>query len=55
MKKWKDYSRPERAMLITIVILLVLILFTSGRVNQGIQKGFRHFFSVPADTVQPAE
>ena len=52
MKKWKEYSRPERAMLITIGILLLLILLTSNRVKDGVQRGFNHFFSIPAENFE---
>jgi len=50
MKKWKEYSKPERAMLVTIGVLLLLILLTSNRVKDGVQKGFSHFFSAPAES-----
>lgn len=49
MKKWKEYSRPERAMMITIGVLLLLILLTSSRVKDGVQQGFSRFFSAPAE------
>ena len=52
MKKWKEYSKPDRAMLITIGILLLLILLTSNRVKEGVQQGFDHFFSAPAERVE---
>lgn len=52
MKKWSEYSASEKRMLIVIGILLVLILLTLERVNQGVQKGMGRFFSNPADTVQ---
>ncbi len=55
MKKWKEYTKPERAMLITIGILLLLILLTSHRVKDGIQRGFDHFFSTPAASVENNE
>ncbi|MDE5639281.1 MAG: hypothetical protein K2I47_05745 [Odoribacter sp.] len=52
MKKWKEYSRPERAMLITIGALLLLILLTSNRVKEGVQRGFGYFFSAPAESAE---
>lgn len=52
MKKWQDYSKPEKAMLITIGILIVLILLSSTRVSQGIRDGFGHFFSARDTTAQ---
>lgn len=55
MKKWKEYSKPERAMLITIGILLLLILLTSNRVKDGMQRGFDHFFSTPAASIENNE
>ncbi|WP_251621027.1 hypothetical protein [Odoribacter lunatus] len=51
MKKWKDYTKQERAMLIAIGILLILILLTSGRVKNGIQKGFQRFFTPPVESI----
>ncbi len=54
MKKWQDYSKPEKAMLITIGILIVLILFSSTRISRGIREGFGHFFSVCDTTAQAA-
>ncbi len=54
MKKWQDYSKPEKAMLITIGILIVLILFSSTRISRGIREGFGHFFSVCDTTAQTA-
>lgn len=52
MKSWNQYSKSEKGMLITVGILLVLLLATSGRVSEGVQKGFQRFFSTPSDTVQ---
>lgn len=49
MKKWKDYSKSEKGMIITIGILILLIVMSSGRVQQGIRKGFNHFFSAPVE------
>lgn len=46
MKVWKDYSKSERSMIVAIGVLLLLILLTSGRVKEGIHRGFGHFFSV---------
>lgn len=37
-------------MLITIGVLLLLILLTSNRVNDGVRQGFSHFFSIPTET-----
>lgn len=52
MKKWKEYSKPERAMMITIGVLLLLILLTSNRIKDGVQRGFNHFFSAPAENIE---
>lgn len=51
MKKWKEYTQSERAMLIAIGILILLILLTSGRVKDGVQRGFHHFFPTPTEKV----
>lgn len=51
MKKWKDYSRQEKGMLIVICVLLLAILLTYGRVQKGVEKGYQFFYS-PAPTAQ---
>lgn len=51
MKKWKEYSKSERAMLIAIGILVLLILLTSDRVKEGARQGFRHFFSTSSVSI----
>lgn len=52
MKKWRDYSGSEKRMLVVICVLIILVILTFSRVNQGVRTGFGHFFSAPADTVQ---
>lgn len=50
MKKWNEYTLPEKRMIVVIGILLVLILLTFGRVDREIRKGFGNFFSSSAPT-----
>jgi hypothetical protein len=52
MKKWNEFSGSEKRMIIVLGVLVILIVLTFGRVNQGVRNGFSHFFSIPADTVQ---
>lgn len=52
MKKWNEFSGAEKRMMIAIGVLVLLVLLTFGRVNEGIRKGFHRFFSTPVDTVQ---
>lgn len=52
MKKWNEYSGSEKRMIAVIGILVILVLLTFSRIDQGARKGFHHFFSGPADTVQ---
>lgn len=52
MKKWNEFSGSEKRMIIVLGVLVILIVLTFGRVNQGVRNGFSHFFSTPADTVQ---
>lgn len=44
MKKWKDYSKQEKGMLIAVGILLLAVLLTGGRVQKGVEKGFKFFY-----------
>lgn len=50
MKKWNEYTLPEKRMIVVIGILLVLLLLTFGRVDREIRKGFGNFFSSSAPT-----
>lgn len=52
MKKWREYTKSERAMIVTIGILILLVLLTSQRVKEGMQKGFNHFFSTPSASIE---
>lgn len=45
MKKWKEFSREERRMIIIIGVLLVAILLSFGRVKEQFDKGIKFFFS----------
>ncbi len=50
MKKFKDFSRSEKAMAITLILLLLAILLNWKRVSEGTVKGFKTFFSTPDNT-----
>lgn len=50
MKKWKEYSRQEQVMIIVLIVLLIAVLLSWGRVSNGFDKGMNLFFNTPADT-----
>lgn len=50
MKKFKDFSRSEKAMAITLVLLLLAILLNWNRVSQQAVQGFKTFFSTTDST-----
>lgn len=52
MKKWKDYTRQEKSMMIVLFVLLIVVLLSWGRVHDGVQKGMTIFYGSPADTSQ---
>lgn len=52
MKKWKEYTRQEKTMFIAILVLLIAVLLSWGRVTSGFHKGMHTFFRSPADTVR---
>lgn len=51
MKKWNEYTRQEKIMIIALVVLLIAVIFSWGRVSTGIDKGIHLFYNVPADTI----
>ena len=50
MRKWQEFSGPEKRMVIVIVVLLLGVLLTIGRVKNGVGRGFSLFVRSPADT-----
>jgi len=48
MKKWKDFTREERRMLIIAGVLLIVVLLSLGRIREQFSKGVNFFFS-PAE------
>ncbi|MDR1757227.1 MAG: hypothetical protein LBR65_09800 [Culturomica sp.] len=38
MKKWKEYTPPEKRMLITLIVLVVAVLLSWGRVSESLKK-----------------
>lgn len=53
MKKWQEYSRQEKGMILVIGMLFIAVLLSLGRVKQGTQRGMQLFFHTPADTTLP--
>lgn len=51
MKKWKEYTRQEQMMIIAVIVLLIAVLLSWGRVTNGFDKGMHIFFHTPADTL----
>ncbi len=50
MKRFKDFTKSEKIMAITLVILFFAILLNWKRVSEGVVKGFNTFFSMPETT-----
>lgn len=51
MKKWREYTRQEKTMMIVLIVLLIAVLLNWGRVSEGFTKGVDAFYHTPADTV----
>lgn len=51
MKKWKDYTPPERRMIVVLAVLLVAVVLSWGRIHNGVAKGFNIFYETPVDTI----
>lgn len=51
MKKWDDYSKQERGMFIMVIIMLIAIILSWGRVKEGVLKGISYYDGTP-DTEQ---
>ena len=51
MKKWSEYTRQEKMMIIVLVLLLVGVILSWERVSTGFNKGMHVFYNVEADTV----
>lgn len=52
MKKWKEYTKQERTMIILVFLLLLAILINWARVSDGFHKGMKTFYGTSADTVE---
>lgn len=55
MKKWCEYTRQEKMMIIVLIVLLVAVGLSWGRVSEGFNKGVNLFYNSPADTTQIAK
>jgi len=55
MKKFKDFSRSEKVMAITLILLLLATLLNWKRVSEQTVRGFDMFFSVPDNTENVSE
>lgn len=53
MKKWREYTRQEKTMIIVLIVLLIAVLLSWGRVSEGFTKGVDVFYYTPADTLNP--
>jgi len=40
MKRWKDYNTNEKLMIGMIVMLIICVFLSWGRITKGISKGF---------------
>lgn len=52
MKKWNEYTKQEKIMIIAIVTLLLFLLLSWTRVSNDFQKGMQIFYGTSTDTVQ---
>ena len=50
MKKWKEYSPPEKRMLIALVVLVVAVLLSWGRVSDSLKKQAGGRNATPTET-----
>lgn len=41
MKKWCEYTRQEKMMIIVLIVLLVAVGLSWGRVSEGFNKGVK--------------
>lgn len=55
MKKFKDFTRSEKVMAITLAVLFLAILLNWKRVSEGAVQGFKTFFSMPDNTEEVAK
>lgn len=51
MKKWKEFNRREKGMVIVMIALLIAVVLSWGRVSADFMKGMDLFYGTPADTV----
>jgi len=43
MKRWKDFNTTEKMMIAMILMLIVCIFLSWGRITNGVAKGFSFF------------
>lgn len=44
MKKWSTYSKSEKRMIWMIIVLLLAVLISYIRIEEGIVKGIAYFY-----------
>ncbi|MGL5682482.1 MAG: hypothetical protein ACRDDZ_05415 [Marinifilaceae bacterium] len=44
MKKWCEYSKSEKRMVLVIGTLLLAVILSHSRVSDGIEKGMDYFY-----------
>lgn len=52
MKKWSEFTKQEKRMLILVIVLLVVVILNWGRVHQDFQKGVKHFYGNSQDATE---
>ncbi|MEG1738329.1 MAG: hypothetical protein RR137_07520 [Odoribacter sp.] len=50
MKKWDEYARREKVMIITLVVLAIAVLLSWGRVSDGLTRGINFFYHTPVES-----
>lgn len=55
MKKWSNFTREERRMIIIIGVLLIAILLSFGRIRRQFSKGIDFFFSPGGQQTEQVE
>lgn len=52
MKKWNEYTKQEKTMLIVVAVLLIVVILSWGRVHHDFQKGVKYCYGVSSDTTE---